>query len=258
MAKVLILGVGYTGSRVAAILTRSGHDVTAIRRSQIDFTQPHAIHDLRQLTPLESVVLHSIPSLANHADAALLQGLEGKATRVVYLSTTGVYGAATHVDEATPIAPRTGREQARADTEAAVQRGPWQSLVLRPAAIYGPDRGVHISMAQGLYTLHGDGSNYISRIHVDDLARLTSAALLSALTGAYPVADLQPCTSREIAEYCATRFHLSPPVTADQENVPATRRNNRQVDGRAIFQLLGVQLKYPSYVEGLAGEKLER
>ena len=196
------------------------------------------------------LVLHSIPSLPDNADARLLDAL-GKASRIVYLSTTGVYGAAEHVDEHTPIAPRNPREQARADTEAAVASGPWQSLILRPAAIYGPDRGVHVSMAQGAYTLNGDGSNYISRIHVDDLARLAAAALLSDLTGAYPVADEYPCTSREIADYCSQRFHLPPPISVSQSEVPVSRRNNRRVDGRAIFRLLGLSLLYPSYKEGL-------
>ncbi|MEO5951863.1 MAG: NAD-dependent epimerase/dehydratase family protein, partial [Chloroflexia bacterium] len=141
MTKVLILGAGYTGSRVAAILNQAGHNVTSIRRSQMDFTRHESIDELRRIASPDALVLHSIPSLECNADVALLQGLEGKAARIVYFSTTGVYGDAEHVDETTPIAPRNPREQARAATEAAVQRGLWQTLILRPAAIYGPDRG---------------------------------------------------------------------------------------------------------------------
>ncbi len=247
---VLILGAGYTGSRVARILSAQGYGVMTLRSSDIDFNAPDATAQLLPKVADKCLVLHSIPSLPGNADARFLDAL-GKASRIVYLSTTGVYGGAEHVDEHTPIAPRNPREQARADTESAVSRGPWQSLILRPAAIYGPDRGVHVSMAQGAYTLNGDGSNYISRIHVDDLARLAAAALLSDLTGAYPVADEHPCTSREIADYCAVRFQLPPPVSASQSDVPVSRRNNRQVDGRAIFRLLGLSLLYPSYKEGL-------
>lgn len=251
LSQVLILGAGYTGSRIALLVRAQGYEPIALRSTDIDFTQPGSTAQLFQRAPQGCLVLHSIPSLRENADAHLLNALEAKAQRVVYLSTTGVYGSAEHVDEHTPIAPRNPREQARADTEAAVQRGPWQSLILRPAAIYGPGRGVHISMAQGAYTLHGDGSNFISRIHVDDLARLGAAALLSDLTGAYPVADEHPCTSREIAGYCSRRFHLPPPVSVSQSEVPVSRRNNRQVDGRAIFRLLGIPLLYPSYREGL-------
>lgn len=253
---VLILGAGYTGSRVARILSAHGRAVLTLRSSDINFNDPGASAQLLPKVAANCLVLHSIPSLPGSADARLLDAL-GKASRIVYLSTTGVYGAAEHVDEHTAIAPRNPREQARADTESAVASGPWQSLILRPAAIYGPDRGVHVSMAQGAYTLNGDGSNYISRIHVDDLARLAAAALLSDLTGAYPVADEYPCTSREIADYCAARFNLPPPISVSQAEVPVSRRNNRRVDGRAIFRLLDVPLLYPSYREGLQTNSIE-
>ena len=106
-------------------------------------------------------------------------------------------------------------------------------------------------MAQGKYTLLGNGDNFISRIHVDDLAQLCAAALLSHLTGAYPVADLHPCTSREIADYCATLFNLPPAVSTPIDQVPESRRNNRQVDGRAIFSALHITLQYPSYTDAL-------
>lgn len=245
MSKVLILGAGYTGGRVAGLL--AGHDVRALHRTDIDFTAADAVARLREIAPVGCLVLHSIPSLPDGEDRTVLAGLEGRAQRVVYLSTTGVYGDAEIVDETTPIAPRNPREQARADTEAAVLQGPWESLVLRPAAIYGLGRGVHVSMAQGKYTLMGDGGNFISRIHVDDLARIAAAAIESDLTGAYPVADEHPCTSREIADYCSQHFGLAPAVSVDVNAVPPTRRNNRQVDGRAIVRLLGLQLAYPSY-----------
>ena len=173
-----------------------------------------------------------------------------RVSRVVYISTTGVYGDAHDVDETTAVSPRNEREQLRVDEERAVQAGNWSSLILRPAAIYGPDRGIHTSMATGKYRLLGDGSNFISRIHVDDLAGLCAAALLSDLTGAYPVADLHPCPAREIAEYCSTQFGYAMPESSD---LPAddTRRSDRRVIGRAITRLLGVQLQYPSYREGL-------
>lgn len=235
-------------------LSARGLAVTALRRAQIDFTAPDAIARLAAVVEPGCVVLHSVPSLEGNADAELVRGLAGKARRVVYLSTTGVYGDARLVDEVTPRAPRSAREQARVNTECAVEAGPWSALILRPAAIYGPGRGVHVSMAKGRYTLLGDGSNYISRIHVDDLAALTEAALLAELTGAYPVADAHPCTSREVAEYCAATFGLPMPVSASGGEVPMSRRGNRQVDGRAIFAALGVRVRYPSYREGLAAE----
>ena len=68
-------------------------------------------------------------------------------------------------------------------------------MILRPAAIYGPGRGVHVSMEEGRFRFVGGGDNFVSRIHVDDLAAHVEAALLSDITGAWPVADEHPCTS---------------------------------------------------------------
>lgn len=203
------------------------------------------------------VVLHSVPSLDGGMDRELLRGLVGKATRVVYLSTTGVYGATEFVDEKSLVAPRNDRERARVATEEAVLAGSWEALVLRPAAIYGPGRGVHVAMRAGNYRMLGDGGNFISRVHVEDLAAVAEAAVLSDLTGAYPVADLSPCPAREIAEYCAGLLGLAAPVASAKELVPETRRTNRRVDGRAVFERLGVAMRYPSYREGIAQALLE-
>jgi nucleoside-diphosphate-sugar epimerase len=106
-------------------------------------------------------------------------------------------------------------------------------------------------MALGKYTMHGDGGNFISRIHVEDLAAIATAGMVSELVGAYPVADEHPCTSREIAEYCAARLGVPPPVVTSIDQVPETRRNNRRVDGRRIVELLGLRLRYPGYREGI-------
>ena len=252
MPPVLILGSGFTGSRVARLLRENGVEVIAIRRAQIDFTHADGLRQLAVVAPEGCVVLHSVPSLVGAADARLLTALEGKASRLVYLSTTGVYGGAEEVDETTAAMPRTPREHGRVDTENAVADGPWESLILRPAAIYGPGRGVHVSMSEGRYTLMGDGANYISRIHVEDLARIAHVALFAPLTGAYPVADELPCPSREIAQYCSEQYGWPMPASVTAAEVPVTRRTNRRVDGRAICERLGVRLSYPTYREGIA------
>jgi nucleoside-diphosphate-sugar epimerase len=232
-------------------LSARGVAVQTTRSADLDVTRPGAFDRLQALITPGCAILHSIPTLPGGADRELIRAFEDRPDRVVYLSTTGVYGNAGIVDEQTPPQPRSAREHARVETERAIQSGPWQSLILRPAAIYGPERGVHIAMAQGRYTLLGDGSNYISRIHVDDLAAIAEAALLSSLSGAYPVADRHPCPAREIAEYCAQLWGLPMPVPADWNDVPESRRANRRVDGSAICRELGVTLRYPSYRDGI-------
>jgi nucleoside-diphosphate-sugar epimerase len=245
----IVLGAGYTGARVARLT-----GAVALRSAEFDVTRRETWDRLRDIVP-GARVLHSIPVLRTaegyRATMPVLAPLLAGAERVVYLSTTGVYGDAEHVNETTPVAPRHERERLRVEEEQAVLNGPWSGLVLRPAAIYGPDRGIHVSMREGSYKLVGDGSNYISRIHVDDLAAICEAALASDIAGAFPVADEHPCPAREIAAWCSERFGYAMPPSVDSLPADDTRRSNRQVDGRAIARLLGVKLRYPSYREGL-------
>ena len=209
---VAILGCGYTGKRVALSMLAAGHRVICTSRNperlpgldgaeliRFDATSEPTLSFL----PEGSHVVYSIPPVEG-SDLHVWRALgERHPARVVYLSTTGVYGDQRDVDEHTVPAPRHERDRERLAAESATSSGPWSSVVLRPAAIYGPGRGIHKSMAVGRFRLVGAGDNFVSRIHVDDLAAHVEATLLSDIGGAWPVTDEEPCTSRQIAEYCA-------------------------------------------------------
>jgi len=243
--QVLILGCGFTGRQVAKQLLARGTDVTATTRSPQALSglgvRAITLDDLdRHLIP-NLLVVHSIPP---DGPPDLIARLRSAPSRLVYLSSTAVYGEATDVDNGTPVDPAPPRARIRLEAEAAAAHGPWTSLILRPAAIYGPGRGAHISLRRGTYSA---GPNYVSRIHVEDLAAHVVAALFSPITGAFPVADEEPCTSYEIAAFCADLLRLPLP-----EGVrPSRPLTDRRVDGSAIRRLLGVTLRYPSYRVGI-------
>jgi nucleoside-diphosphate-sugar epimerase len=270
---VLILGCGYTGKRVARSLLARGVSITATTRHperlrslarsgveviKMDVLDPDSLAPIRKLTPREPLhVVHSIP-IVSRADEPpfdptplLCEALGPRPARLVYLSTTGVYGDALDVDETTEAKPRNRSGELRIHAEQTVRSGPWPSLVLRPAAIYGPGRGVHESMRKGTFRLVGHGGNFVSRIQVDDLAAITAAAIDSPLTGTFPVADAEPCTSLEMAELCAKLLGTALPPSVPAEGVHHTRLANRRVNGNAILDRLGVTLRYPSYRTGV-------
>jgi nucleoside-diphosphate-sugar epimerase len=271
MMEVLILGCGFTGRRVARRLLQQRRSVTVTSRHprqladlatagarvlHFEAADPSSRADLVRDLPENLAVLYSIPLVEaggalDDCTSEVLQSLGGRPARVVYLSTTGVYGAAFLVTGTTQVAPRTPRESLRVLAEKAVTDGPWSSLILRPAAIYGPGRGVHAAMRRGTFRFLGSGGNFISRIHVEDLATHAGKALFSEITGAYPVADDEPCTSREIAQFCADLLGLPMPASAAESDLPGSRRADRRVDGSAIRRLLGVTLQYPSYRTGI-------
>lgn len=268
---VFILGCGYTGRRVARRLLARGVAVTATTRDAARLADLAALGakvlrlDLSEDPSAASVaeaargsaVLLSIPTLRLDGKPAeptprIVAALGDRPSRLVYLSTSGVYGAAKEVDETTAPSPTTERQRLRWVAEEAVRAAPRPSLILRPAAIYGPERGVHWRLARGEFRLLGDGSNHVSRIHVDDLAAITEAALLSRETGAYPVADDGPCMSREIVEHCCALLGIAAPPSAAAAELSESRRSDRRVDGRVIRRLLGVELRYASYRQGTA------
>jgi nucleoside-diphosphate-sugar epimerase len=243
---VLILGCGFTGRRVAQRLLARGIDVIATSRdpAQLADLGVTAIQTDQVRDHLRDgmLVVHSIPP---DGPPDLLAHLGEAPARIVYLSSTAVYGAATVVDADTPVDGRSERAQARLDVERKIAAGPWSSLILRPAAIYGPGRGVQVSWKRGAYLA---GDNYVSRIHVEDLAAHVVAGLFADVSGAYPVADEEPCTSREIAAFCAQLLGMPFPGEAAH---PVRMTGNRRVDGSAIRRALGIRLTYPSYRVGI-------
>ncbi len=132
---------------------------------------------------------------------------------MVYLSTTGVYGAAKFVDENTAPDWTDARARPRLLEEERVRE---RAVVvfdftsggdLRPGARRGTNRCAVEATLQAMIS--------VSRVHVDDLAAHAEAALLSDVLsdvrGAYPVADEQPATTREVAEFCSNLLNIRLP-----------------------------------------------
>ncbi len=258
---IVILGVGFTGRRVASSLLRRGVPVVAgVRNTQ-------GVGDLllrgmsvvplcldRPATPLDpalyprnATLLHSIPPLPSQENDALRHLIAQIAPRrVVYISATSVYGDQLDVSEASAVAPAEPRGLARVEEERWIAAHAWSTLILRPAAIYGPGRGVHTSLREGRIP-RGSASGIVSRIHVDDLAALAEAALFSDLTGAWPVADQHPCSTAEIVDWYSQEFDggAFKPMRQDFSI------HGRRVDGTAIWRKLGAEIKYPSWQTGL-------
>ncbi len=267
MGRALIVGCGFTGTRAARLLLTAGWSVTVTTRDPRSLAGLHdqgaevvafdAAVDVRPKACAEGAsVLLSVPTLRfdrgpQEITPRILRGLDGCPAHVSYLSTTGVYGRTSVVDESTPVAPATERQRLRTVAETAVLSMPCHSLVLRPAAIYGPNRGVHAAMREGRFRLAAGPPRLVSRIHVDDLAAIIAEAMTQALVGAFPVADGQPASSGEVAGFCADLLGLPMPPIVATEELTETRRSDRRVDGTAVLERLGLRLRYPTFREGI-------
>ncbi len=255
---VIILGLGFTTQRLARILRERDIPVYAIVRGVERFGEFAALGvQLRSLdepdVPSGAVLVHTIPPLPE-PEKTLLRRLIRRLSprRIVYISSTGVYGAQTHVDESSLASAGDDKGRARVDDEEWIARdGGWTSLILRSAAIYGPGRGIHMRIREG--KLPRGAGGVVSRIHVDDLAALLFCGIFSVLEGAFAVADDLPASSEEVAEWCANLMRITMP----DDSAPGFPVAGRHVDGKKIRELLGVRLRYPSYKEGIAASLLE-
>ena len=203
------------GARVVAT-TRTPARLAALADAgamiyRLDMADPDTLAGLAAFAPPGVRVLHSLPAIDGADPTSRLLAALPRPARIVLISTTGVYGDVRFVDERTPYTPPTPRIRPRIEAENAVLGSGVSALVLRPAGIYGPGKGVQSAIRAGRYVLAGDGSNWLSRIHVDDLATHCEAALLSDLTGAYPVADTEPAPARAVAAFCANLLGLPMP-----------------------------------------------
>jgi uncharacterized protein YbjT (DUF2867 family) len=264
-AMVVILGLGFTGTCLARRLLPRGVPVSApvrgIRRfpelalAGLQLSEWTPDHPELMLLPRNAVVTVLIPPLPELENSALRETILSLAPkRIVYVSSTGVYGDQIDIDENTPAKPNDDRGRLRLEEEQWMADGPWTSLILRSAAIYGPGRGVHAAVREGKMP-RGAGSGITSRIHVDDLAAVVEAGIFSDIQGAWPIADDAPCSSEEIARWCTNLLKLKP--VKRSEITPGRRIAGRRVDGAKIRGILGVELKYPSWQAGIRASLAE-
>jgi nucleoside-diphosphate-sugar epimerase len=258
MVPVILLGLGFTTRRLARRFLCRGVPTFALVRNPDRFRELRSVGLITREFPENAVVVHTIPPLPAEENLALRESIRKlRPSRVVYISSTSVYGARTFADESTPPAPCDEKGIRRFEEETWLAAGDWQTLILRAAAIYGPGRGIHVRIREGRMPRTEPGG-IVSRIHVDDLAALLEAGASSPVTSSWPVADDHPCASAEVAEWCG-RILRTPlqPAWRDAVSIVGRQGAGRQVYGAEIRRLLDTNLLYPDYQSGILASLAE-
>lgn len=173
--------------------------------------------------------------------------------RYVQQSITLIYGdhGDAVVDERTKIDP-PGLACSAADMEELVRRSGRSWAILRGGSFYGPGTGREESIRQaaraGTLGVPGDGSAWLSLIHVADMA----TAVVAAAESDQPellldIVDDEPVRFRDFYDYLARQAGAPPPPAGAPVRLPSVRCTNARA--RAV---LGWEPRFPTYREGLA------
>ncbi|MCB1789981.1 MAG: SDR family oxidoreductase [Gammaproteobacteria bacterium] len=187
--------------------------------------------------------------------------------RIVYISTTGVYGDCNGdwVDESRSPAPRADRAYRRLDAEQ--QLHAWQAagerelVILRVAGIYGPGKLPVERLQRQVPMVGEDEAPWTNRIHIDDLVTVCLAAMARGRNGGvYNVSDGQPGNMRDYFDRVADLYGLprAPLIrlaAADgrlSAGLLSYLAESRRLDNSRMRTELGVRLRYPDLASGLA------
>jgi nucleoside-diphosphate-sugar epimerase len=185
--------------------------------------------------------------------------------RIVYVSSSGVYGdcAGERIDESRATNPQTERASRRVDAETVL--GEWGRkhgiavLVLRAPGIYAADRLPLELLQRGTPVLRAAEDSYANHIHADDLAAIVSAALERGAPGAYNASDDGGLKMGDWFDLVAERCGLPRPARISraeaQKRIPpgllSFMNESRRLLNRRMKEELSVQLRYPTVFEGV-------
>ena len=284
---LLIVGCGDVGVRVLKLLqgrwtvwalTSSPGRMPALRAAGAvpllgNLDDPQT---LGRLGGLADRVLHLAPppgtGQTDPRTAHLLRALArgGRTSRLVYGSTTGVYGdcGGEAVDETRAVNPTTDRARRRVDAEARLQHFGRHSgchvTILRIPGIYALDReggDPRERVRRGTPALQAADDVYTNHIHADDLARACVRALMAGLPQrAVNVCDDTDLRMGDYFDLVADLWHLPHPPRISRATALATlppmmmsfMSESRRLSNVRMKRELGMVLRYPTVREGLA------
>ena len=272
--RLLIFGLGYTGTAVALGAAARGAQVVATSRNPAAAAPPPPGVDLIAFDEAEGAlqaathVLQTAPPDPK-GDPALVRyagRLETPAWAGM-LSTTGVYGdrGGRWVDEDTAPAPTGPRGARRWEAEQAwVAAFPRARVDLfRVAGIYGPGRSVLDDVRAGVARRVDKPEHLFGRIHRDDIAQAVLAAMAQEGPAGARVLNLnddEPAANMDVVAEAARLLGAPPPPLVPYADALAAMSpmgrsfwaEDRRVASRKTQERLGLRWRYPSYREGLA------
>jgi nucleoside-diphosphate-sugar epimerase len=293
MKTVLIVGFGDTGERVARLLKGRYRVVALIRKPdkarqarrlglQVvrgDLDRPQSLESLAVFGRLDGLrICHFAPpplsGLRDSRTRNLISALwpnggrakramlsRGQGQRLVYVSTSGVYGdcGGDWVDETRPLRPKTARAVRRVDAERTIlkhtQLSGLRASVLRAPGIVSETRLPLDRLRRGTPALADEDDVWVNHIHAEDLARAAVAALARARRGRlFNCVDDAPTKMAAYFDQVSQRAGLPAPPRISREEALRTlpsvlysfMNESRRLSNARLKRELKFALLFPS------------
>lgn len=278
--RLLIIGCGDVGMRLLPLL-REHFRIFAVtsqpaRCAELraagavpvvaDLDQPHT---LARLSGLAQRIVHLAPPRSDGVTDVRSQNLSAilpDKSRLVYISTTGVYGdcAGAKFDETRTVNPQNARAVRRVAAEQCLRRWAKRSQstlsILRVPGIYAADRLPLERLQKGTPALVASDDVYTNHIHADDLARLIRLALFRGLPQrVYHAVDDSDIRMGDYFDLVADAFQLPHPPRLPRAELQkqvspmllSFMLESRRLDNQRIKRELGARLLYPQVRDGV-------
>lgn len=278
---LLIFGFGYTAHFLAKKVQEINLQVTVTTRNKdaLGFDSKfncEVIHfsekSIEQVLATTTYILISTPPTTDVGDPVLVNfgHLVKKYIKNIewigYLSSTSVYGdhQGNWVNESSKSIFNGALGKLRLSAEKEwmffAQAHQLPLTIFRLAGIYGPQRNVLARLRGGKKETIVKEGHFFSRIQVEDIVLAIVAAMQQSKPGImiYNVADDEPTPSDMVDKYAASLLQLPPLNEVAYELAtlsPMAKEfysHNKRVSNAKLKKELNIQLRYPTYKEGLA------
>jgi nucleoside-diphosphate-sugar epimerase len=183
-----------------------------------------------------------------------------KLKSIIYISSTSVYGDhdGNWVNEESELKAfdKTGINRIKAEEQWLNSSLP--VVVVRMAAIYGPERSFIDRLKKNEVLAIYKENHFFSRIHIDDITELLKCIIESNCKNEiFNFADDVPAPQHEVVQYARGILNLHPAqiIPYAQANLSKQMQqyyqSSKQISNAKIKKAFNIALKYPSYKEGL-------
>lgn len=272
--KLLVIGCGDIGQRLAQQLDHRRYSITGVRRNPpadqpylhyrcCDVTQPGQLDALFSEESSDVIVISMTPAERSEAGyqrayvqtcrnlVSALEHQQCKPRLLLFVSSTAVYAQndGSWVDEQSPTEPEGFSGRCLLEAEQIIQRSGFNACIVRFSGIYGPGRNRLIEQVKQQRA--SASHHYTNRIHADDcagvLAHLIELQHQQPLADVYLATDSSPTPMVEVVSWIAGQLGIEDYLSTDAIN----ERGNKRISNQRLLAS-GYTLRHADFRSGYA------